>query len=136
MIAAWRGFSAFKHKSSYFTWLCRIALNKIADYYRDQVNTRSRFIFPNLKALANIESNNISPVEKIALDELRDSVNSCLNLLSPRKRRLLQFRYWQDLSYNEIAKILGVSERSVEGQIYRAKHDFAKVWEGKESHLE
>jgi len=29
--AAWKGYKTFKHKSSFFTWLCRIALNKIAD---------------------------------------------------------------------------------------------------------
>lgn len=129
MVAAWRGWNSFKHKSTYFTWLCRISLNKIADYYRDQINLRSRFIVPGLKTLANLQSSDISPDERLALDELRSSVNSCLNLLSPEKRRLLQFRYWYDLSYSEMAKILGTSERAVEGQLYRARHEFAKVWD-------
>jgi len=128
MIAAWKGWGSFKHKSSFFTWLCRIALNKIADYYHDQINTRSKFIFPNLKNLADIESKDVSPEEKIALDELRASVNDCLNALPPEKRKLLQFKYWYDLPYNEIAKIMGISERAVEGQLYRARHEFAKVW--------
>jgi RNA polymerase sigma factor (sigma-70 family) len=48
--------------------------------------------------------------------------------MSPEKRQLLQFRYWYDMSYEEIGKIMGISERAVEGQIYRAKHEFAKVW--------
>lgn len=128
MIAGWRGWKTFRHKSSYFTWLCRIALNKMADYYRDQVNTRSRFIVPNLKNLANIDSKDIKPEEKLILDELRARVNECLNLLPPGKRKLLQFRFWYDLSYNQISKILGISERAVEGQLYRAKSEFAKVW--------
>lgn len=129
MVAAWRGWNSFKHKSTYFTWLCRIALNKIADYYRDQINLRSRFIVPGLKTLANLQSQDVTPEERIALDELRKSVNACLNLLPPEKRRLLQFRYWYDLSYNEIAKLLGTTERAVEGQLYRARHEFAKVWD-------
>lgn len=131
MIAAWKGWNTFKHKSSYFTWLCRIALNKIADYYRDQVNQKSRFITPSLKALANIEDKSLSASEKMALEELRKKVNECLNLLPPEKRKLLQFRYWHDLTYKEISKLTGTSDRAVEGQIYRAKHQFAKVWEGK-----
>lgn len=128
MVAAWRGWTTFKHKSSYFTWLCRIALNKIADYYRDQVNQRSNIITPSLKALANMEDKSASPEERLALEELRKSVNDCLNLLPPDKRRLLQFRFWYDYSYQKIAKIMGISERAVEGRLYRARHEFAKVW--------
>jgi RNA polymerase sigma-70 factor (ECF subfamily) len=128
MIAAWKGYKTFKYKSSFFTWLCRISLNKIADYYRDQINERSRIVVPALKAMSLIESSDIAPEEKLALNELRDNVNRCLNLLPYEKRRLLWFRYYQDMGYEQIAKILGVSVRSVEGRLYRAKHDFAKVY--------
>lgn len=128
VVAAWRGWNTFRHKSSYFTWLCRIALNKIADYYHDQVNKNSRIIVPFIEALTETDSKSLSPEESLALKELRKSVNNCLDLMSPEKRKLLQFRYWYDLSYSEIGKIMGISERAVEGQIYRAKHEFAKIW--------
>ncbi|KKQ92559.1 MAG: RNA polymerase sigma factor [Candidatus Woesebacteria bacterium GW2011_GWA2_40_7] len=128
MVAAWRGWNSFRHKSSYFTWMCRIALNKIADYYHDQVNRNSKIIVPLIDAFNNVDSKSLSPEETLALNDLRKSVNDCLNLLPPEKRRLLQFRYWYDLSYSEISKIVGISERAVEGQLYRARHEFAEVW--------
>ncbi|HJY98136.1 MAG TPA: sigma-70 family RNA polymerase sigma factor [Patescibacteria group bacterium] len=128
MIAAWKGWNTFKHKSSYFTWICRIALNKIADYYHDQVNQNSRIVVPLIDALTGVDTKSLSPEESMALKELRKSVNDCLDLLPPEKRRLLQFRYWHDLSYTEIAKLTGTSVRSVEGKLYRARHDFARVW--------
>lgn len=128
-IAAWKGWGTFRHKSSYFTWLCRIALNKIADYYHDQVHEGSRIVVPLIDAITKADANNLSPDEQMALKELRASVNSCLNLLPPEKRKLLQFRYWYDLSYSEIAKMMGISERAVEGQLYRARHEFARAWE-------
>lgn len=128
VVAAWKGWNTFRHKSSYFTWLCRISLNKIADYYRDQINHNSKLIVPFIEALTDTDNRSLSPEESLALKELRKSVNSCLDLMSPEKRKLLQFRYWYDLSYTEISKILGISERAVEGQIYRAKTEFAKVW--------
>ena len=128
VVAAWKGWNTFRHKSSYFTWLCRIALNKIADYYHDQINHNSKLIVPFIEALTDADNRSLSPEESLALKELRKSVNSCLDLMSPEKRKLLQFRYWYDLSYTEISKILGISERAVEGQIYRAKTEFAKVW--------
>lgn len=127
-VAAWRGWNTFEHKSSYFTWLCRIALNKIADYYHDQVNKNSKIICPLIEAITEADTKSLTPEEALVLKDLRKSVNGCLDLMSPEKRRLLQFRYWYNLSYEEIGNILGISERAVEGQIYRAKHEFAKVW--------
>jgi len=126
--AAWKGYKIFKHKSSFFTWLCRIALNKIADYYRDQINRRSHFVVPSLKWLSQIESKDIAVEEKLALDELRGKVNEILDLLPPEKRKLLWYRYWRDLSYKEISVIFHISSRAVEGKIYRAKKAFAKLF--------
>ena len=107
-----------------------IALNKISDYYRDQINKNSRIVVPIIEALTEADSKSLSPEEAMALKELRNSVNNCLNLMSPEKRKLLQFRYWYNLSYDEISRILGISERAVEGQIYRAKQEFEKAWNG------
>lgn len=127
-VAAWKGLTSFRHKSSYFTWLCRIALNKTADYYHDQVNRKSGIIVPLIEAITKVDNKSLTPVESLALKDLRKSVNDCLDLLPTEKRRLLWFRYWKDMSYDEISKIMGISERAVEGQIYRAKHEFAKIW--------
>lgn len=127
-IAAWKSWSSFKHKSTYFTWLCRISLNKIADYYRDQINQRSKLIYPGLKKISLIESTEIAPSERMALEELCDGVNDCLDLMPPKKRRLLQYKYWLGLTHKQIAKILGISERAVEGRLYRARTKFAKVY--------
>jgi RNA polymerase sigma factor (sigma-70 family) len=128
IVAGWKGYNAFQHKSTYFTWLCRIALNKIADYYHDQINKNSKIIVPLIDSLTYIDRSTLSPEEKLALKELKSSVNNCLNLLPYEKRRLLWFRYWKDYSYEKIAEILGISERAVEGRIYRAKEEFAKNW--------
>lgn len=128
-VAAWKGYGTFKHKSTYFTWLCRIALNKISDYYRDQVNSNSKLIVPLLDSLNLTDTKNLSPEEKVVLKELCRSVNDCLNMLPYEKRQLLWFRYWKDYSYEKIGEVLGISERAVEGRLYRAKADFAKAWE-------
>jgi RNA polymerase sigma-70 factor (ECF subfamily) len=128
IVAAWKSYNSFEHKSSYFTWLCRIALNKIADYYHDQVNESSRFIVPIIDTLTYIDKDHLSPEENMALEELKASVNDCLNLLPYEKRQLLWFRYWKDYSYEQIGSIMGISERAVEGRLYRAKEEFEEVW--------
>jgi RNA polymerase sigma-70 factor (ECF subfamily) len=130
-VAAWRGWNTFEHKSSYFTWLCRIALNKISDYYRDQVHHKSKIVVPLIEALTETDNKSLSPEEALVLKELKKSVNGCLDLMSPEKRQLLQYRYWYDMTYEEISKLLGISERAVEGRIYRAKEEFSEVYSSK-----
>jgi len=125
--AAWKGFGTFKNKSTYFTWICRIALNKMADYYRGQINQRSRFVVPLLEDIANIEDNTLTPEEDLVLKEIRISIRNCLNTLPGETRNLLYLRYWEELTIKQIAKNLNLSERSVEGKIYRGKQLLKRV---------
>ncbi len=127
-IAAYTSFHTFRHKSSYFTWLTRIALNKLADYYRDQIHHQSRMIYPTLKQLSTYEDPNLSPLEELSLTELRNQVNSSLNLLPPEYRQLLQLKYYQQLSNTDICLRLKTSPRSLEGKLYRAKKALAKIY--------
>lgn len=119
--AALKGWYSFENKSSFFTWVCRIGLNKMADYYRDQINERSRLIYPLFKDLANIEDAKLSNEERMAVDEIRSQLRECLDLLPAEKRQLLQFRYWEDMTLQMIAEKLGISERAAEGKLYRAR---------------
>lgn len=123
MIAAWQGMHTFEYKSQFFTWVCRIALNKLADYYREQVHQNSLLIAPTLEDLASIKSRDLTPEEKLVLRELKNDVRDCLNVLPEEKRQLLYMRFWKGLTIKKIAAITGSSERAVEGKIYRAKQD-------------
>lgn len=123
--AALKGWDAFGHRSSYFTWVCKIALNKWADYYRSQIHERSKIVAPLLEEISKIEDKGLSLEEKLALKELRASVKECLLMLPKQKRQLLYLRYWENLTIEKIAKIVGLSPRSVEGRLYRAKKNLA-----------
>lgn len=126
-IAAYKSFHTFENKSSYFTWLTRIALNKLADYYRDQVNQRSKVVYPALKQFSNLEDKSLAPIEVMALKELQDKVNASLNLLPKQYRQLLHLKYYQELSNRDICIKLNLSERKLEGKLYRAKKSLAKI---------
>jgi len=126
-LAAWEGWRAFKNKSSFFTWICKIALNKIADYYREEINRDSKFVAPLLEDIAGCYSNDLLPEEKLAINELRASVRACIKLLPEEKKRLLFLRYWKELSIKQIARQLGTSERAIEAKLYRARKRLNKI---------
>lgn len=127
IIAALKGYHTFEHKSSYFTWICKIALNKMADYYRELINQRSKFVAPALEHLSKIPSSQLTPEEKIALDQLKVAVYECLLLLPEDKRKILYLRYWQELTLKRIAEIMNTTERAIEGKIYRAKKELREI---------
>ena len=134
-IAAWKGWDTFENKSSYFTWLCRISLNKIADYYREEIHRNSLFVAPILEELAHYDSRQMSPEEWYVLNELCNSVKACVKLLPTDKQRLLFLRYWKGLAIKQIASEFGTSERSVEGKIYRAKQLLKEILSVENPHL-
>jgi RNA polymerase sigma-70 factor (ECF subfamily) len=126
-VSAIKSFHTFHHKSSYFTWVCKIALNKLTDYYRHQVHYRSRFVVPTLNQLNHLVDPSLSLEEKASLDELRSSVNACLNLLPREHRQLLHLKYYRQLTGKEIRLMLHLSPRQLEGRLRRARLALAKV---------
>ena len=127
-IAAHKSFHTFHRKSTYFTWLTKIALNKLADFYRHQVHYKSKIFVPSIEQFNSLVDPGLSSEEKLALDELRAKVNSCLNLLPAEYRRLLHLKYYQELSTREISLKLNLPPRSLEGKLYRAKKTLAKIY--------
>lgn len=125
--AGLKGWYTFENKSSFFTWICRIGLNKIADYYRDQINQRSKIIVPFFGELANIKDSHLNPEEKTVLEDIRGKLRECLDMLPPDKRQLLQFRYWEEMTLKEIATFMGTTERAIEGRLYRARLELRAI---------
>lgn len=126
-VSAFKSFHTFRSKSSYFTWLCKISLNKLADYYRRQVHYRSKVVVPALYTLDSLIDPALSPEEKYSLKELRRNVNACLDLLPRQYRQLLHLKYYRQLSGKKICLILNLQPRQLEGRLRRARIALAKV---------
>jgi RNA polymerase sigma-70 factor (ECF subfamily) len=62
-----------------------------------------------------------SPHDRLVNTEARQGVLSAVNGLSERYKTVLLLKYMEDLSYEEIAEMLGVSVATVRSRLYRAK---------------
>lgn len=128
MLAAYKGWHTFEHKSKYLTWLCRISLNKMADYYRRNIHEGSRIVVPLIDDLDSLLVRQLTPEEEAVTAEIHLQIRMCLSLLPEDYRRILELRYFRHYSYKKMATILGGTERSVEGKLYRAKKALREVW--------
>jgi len=125
--AAIKSFHTFQSKSSYFTWLTRIALNKMADYYRHKIHRDSRIFAPSIEYLYSLVDPKISLEEQASLNDLKMQVQKFLSLIPDQYRQLLDLKYYQQLSNREIQVKLNLSRRQLEGRLYRSKKTLAKI---------
>jgi RNA polymerase sigma-70 factor (ECF subfamily) len=89
----------------------RIAHNVIMDWYREQ---RSRNLIEptDENDLSNLSGNEIldSNVEnRYVNDQIMVDVKNMMNMLPPTQREVVFMRFYQDLSFKEIAETTGVS---------------------------
>lgn len=92
-------------------WIMRIAHNVIMDWYREQ---RSRNLIEptDENDLSNLSGNEIldSNVEnRYVNDQIMVDVKNMMNMLPPMQREVVFMRFYQDLSFKEIAETTGVS---------------------------
>ena len=71
-----------------------------------------------------------SPEELIIQKELQSALNYALRQLSPKDRMLFYRKYYYLQSTAQIASELGMTERSVEGKLYRLKKQLRKMLGG------
>jgi RNA polymerase sigma-70 factor (ECF subfamily) len=112
----------FQFKSSFFTWLCAIAKNKIYDYYRQ---TKKRRQFQSTEILQfDIDSDEI---DKEFIDAgIQANVVTVLADLSDNYKYLLVAKYLENKNINEIAIEIGKSYKATESMLTRARKAFRK----------
>jgi len=107
-------------------WLRQVVRNKVSDWAR-RANCQSR-------VTAGLEVNGhtpelIDPAETILVDERRRLVCSVLASLLEQQRLVLEWKYGEGLSVQQIADRMGQTEKSIESLLYRARVEFRRRWE-------
>jgi len=117
------------------SWLFAIATNVAIDGMRKsrrlQVVSLNQKIdcdgenCEELSAVA-VADNSFEPSQKAIMTEWKEQVRQALELLPARQRATLVLAYYQQLSYTEVAQVLGCSIGTVKTQMYRALKTLAQ----------
>jgi RNA polymerase sigma-70 factor (ECF subfamily) len=115
--AAWRSFSMLRSDGAAH-WLMGIARHKIADHYRS-------------KARLEITGENLASAQAALPTERRTPVLISLALreLPEEQRGLLEEKYLEGRSVNEIAQERSTTEKAVESALTRARSAFRSAYE-------
>lgn len=123
-IKAYNALSRFKFNSSFGTWLYRIAVNTAKDYLRKENLIREESLDDHTyKYPEDISSR---PDYKTGQKELSKIIHKAMEYLPAKHRVILTLRDLQGLSYAEIARILKISEGTVDSRLFRARKSLRK----------
>lgn len=120
-VRAYRQLATYEPGRPFKTWLFAIACHECIDQLRKRRVTWFDIDEPPLVYHPALRETAVGPEDATILGEQRMSMQSLLAGLSPRDRSMIAMRYWEDLSYQEIAEATGDSVDAVKSRLHRAR---------------
>jgi len=125
-VTVFRKIHEFRFSSRFYTWLYRVVFNLCIDQRRKGTGGTP----PPAGGgdgdalLASVKDSEPGPVQQVVdEDNRRRTVERALRRLSEPLRVVVVLRYMEDLAYEEIAEVLGISLGTVKSRLSRA-HQF------------
>lgn len=124
-VQVYRSLPSFRRGSRFATWLYRIAVNRAVDTARAAKSWRWLPFDESLRATPDPAD---SPGKTLERRSEREDVQKALMLVPLQHRDILVLRYYQDLSLEEIAEVLGCSVAAAKVRLHRARQHFKEKY--------
>lgn len=137
---AFKNLHKFKKDYTFSTWLFRIATNNAIDFIRKKkLKTLSlNTTFKNDSGddvNIDVEDENLNPQQEAIKSQKIELVQMFVTKLPAKYQRLVKLRYFDELSYDEIAKELDAPLGTIKAQLYRARELMYELVKNKREHL-
>jgi len=119
LIRAWQNIDRFQRRSSFFTWLTRIAINEA---YRGMQRNRAAATLPLDDAVGErVPAWGDRPDETFESREFLAAADSALARLTIAYREAVVLRDVEGLSTSEAARVLDIGERALKSRLHRGR---------------
>ncbi len=123
-VRAYRKLGSFRHRSSFSTWLHRIAMNTVRDHQRRSVrNPVDAVEAPPPYATAR----HTAPDAQAANHELDDGIQDALDTLSSKLRTAIVCHVLEGMSIADVARLEECSQATVYWRIHAARRKLRKA---------
>ncbi len=123
-VRAYTQLHSYQPGRRFSTWILSIA----SHYCIDLLRRRKPQV--DLEAISFWKQSDLpEPEERALTSETRDEVRDLLSKLPEKYRGVTVLRYWQDMSYEEIAEASSLSVATVKTRLFRARELLAKELE-------
>ncbi len=122
---AFKSLHQYTPNFAFSTWLFKIATNNCIDFMRKKrVNYSLDKPMDNEEGTGmsiNIKADDPDPEQHIIKKEKVKMMREVVDKLKPHYKQLVEMRYFEELSYEEISKILNLPIGTVKAQLFRAR---------------
>jgi RNA polymerase sigma-70 factor (ECF subfamily) len=137
---AFRSLHRFKKDFTFSTWLFRIATNNTIDFIRKKkLNTMSienTYTDDDGQSVSiDVEDENLDPQEETIKAQKAELVQIFVDKLPAKYQKLVRLRYFNELSYEEIAVELDAPLGTVKAQLHRARELMFEMVKNKRDHI-
>lgn len=125
---AFRYLDKYTPQYAFSTWLYRIALNNSIDYIRQKNNSpqcidSDLFAMPADQLVDRFQTSaSPTPEDEVIVKQRVKWLKCAVQQLPDKYRTVVELRYYEELSYEEIAERLQISLSNVKIQLLRAKN--------------
>lgn len=126
-VKAYRALGSFRGRSSFSTWLYRIAMNTTFNHLERRNRTRGEMSLNDFDqgverdpVLVELQARE-SPVRDISLVELQERLNAALQTLSEEHRSVVVLHDIEGLPHEEIAELMGLKVGTVRSRLFYAR---------------
>lgn len=120
---AYRSRHQFRGDSKFKTWIYRIAVNTMKNYWMSA--KRERKWFDEIRETDTSTSS--SPEQIVSRKEAGAELSRALMLLEEGYRVPFMLKHVDGLTYKEISEVLGIAENAARVRVYRARHGLRSV---------
>ncbi len=123
---AFRSLDKFKKEFTFSTWLFRIASNNAIDFIRkkklETLSITSAYTDESGEDVGlDIKDESLDPQEEAIKSQKTEIMLNFVGRLPVKYQRLVDLRFFQELSYEEISEKINIPLGTVKAQLHRAK---------------
>ena len=124
-IKAYKSLNKFKGDSKFSTWIYRVAYNTCLD--RLKKNKRQQYTVEINEYTEHQVKTLDNALDQIEAKEKEQTIQDCLALLPSEDSFLLTLYYFEELSLEEIGKIVSLKPNNVKVKLFRSRKKLATI---------
>ncbi len=118
LISGYRSIRNFRAESGVYTWLYRIVVNKSKDLLAKRKRARENSMDDSE---FQVTDERMGFEKKVELSDESDYLINKINELEDIYKEVLELRYFEEMSYSQIAEVLGTNIGTVKSRLFKAK---------------
>ncbi len=134
-VRAYQKLRLFEGRSSFYTWLCRVAMNLLASERRRK-RLESHGQREGFDVVIQSSGSDSTAEHQVERDELRQCVQSAIAMLDVERRAVLLLRDFDGMDYEQIAETLQIPIGTVRSRLHRARLELKAILEKRVGQLD